>query len=216
MATGFDRELPAQAWRDSRRPSDRLGCPDAAALARLLSGELPQAQADAVREHVAGCSACAVELRLLLAVDPEVSALADAVAVGERRVQRPQRHAWLAAAGIVLALGLGAVLVQPWLQPPDRVLRGVDVGALEPSPGARLSTAPPRLRWPKVAGVERYHVQLFAEDGRTLWDDEAVTTEIALPETLRASLNKGSYLWQVQPREGGTPALGPYWFEISD
>jgi WD40 repeat protein len=52
-----------------------LACPDAPTLRRFTRGELPDAEATALEEHVLGCSACADLLDSLYADDPVVADL---------------------------------------------------------------------------------------------------------------------------------------------
>jgi anti-sigma factor RsiW len=144
---------------------------------KYLAGRLSDAEAEAFEERLFTDDALAGEVERAL----EIRA-ATAPARAATATARPRRRAWLAlaaAAGIaVVAAGI-AWLPRP---PPEPVFRGS-----EQRMGLRveMDTDALRARWAPVAGAAGYEIQVFAKDGRVLYDVEtketAATLELETP-----------------------------------
>ena len=57
-------EAFATAYREETGPQDRSGCPTSEQLTAFVAGELSPAERDKIADHLVGCSACALEVRL--------------------------------------------------------------------------------------------------------------------------------------------------------
>jgi hypothetical protein len=124
---------------------------------------------------------------------------------------------------VVLSAGMWLVVrtsvgPQTGISASDKV--GVDLPQQEdvyPAPGALLSEAPPRLRWPWQPAAVAYRVQVTSLEYGLLWESQSTgATEIALPGDLRNRLAEGGdFLWRVEiSGPAPTSELGPFRFSV--
>ena len=188
----------------SSRPADRQSCPTPEALSDLAAGQGTTADAD----HVAGCGACAEEVRLAFALSEELEM------ASRSQPTRPRWAPWLVAAALFAALAgvlFQAISGVDVLSP--QVLRSggeaVEEG-YEPANGEPLAEVPQRLVWPGGASGEHYRVLLFDASATLLWtSDEVAAPSVELPADLRATLGPGEYSWRVVTRRTVEESHGP-------
>ena len=163
-------------------------CPSSEDLAALAAGAIDAAAREPLLAHVARCSRCADDLRLILPARPVPA----------------RRPAWLplaAAAALAVALPLGAW----WASRPE----SPGVVYRQPAPasplapvaelpdGAELPRGAFVLRWKPVAGATRYEV-IVADPALAPLHEvrDASATEVTVPaETLP---ERGVVLWRVE------------------
>jgi hypothetical protein len=78
----MDEDLAAPHRRTSD-PAHRAGCPTADELFSLLGGSASPAERERLVDHVAGCTACAEEVRLMRSLQPWAEGLAGRLAAPE-------------------------------------------------------------------------------------------------------------------------------------
>ncbi|HYG65030.1 MAG TPA: hypothetical protein VEL74_20780 [Thermoanaerobaculia bacterium] len=215
-----DEDLAALHRRTSD-PAHRAGCPAPGALLPLVSGSAAPAERERLVDHVAGCTACAEEVRLMRSLRPWSEGLARRLEGGEpRRMGRRLLPLSLAAALLAAVVGSAFVLRWDLLVPPDAGrLRSAPAERVSPAPDAVLQEVPAELAWEPQTGATGYRLRIFDEEANRLWEGAILSeTKGAIPPEARSRLRPGaSYFWTVEV-EG--PArrreLGPYWFRLAD
>jgi hypothetical protein len=200
-------------WREAYRSTlarEAEGCPGQEALAALVLGELAGEQRERVADHVAACTRCADDYRLLIKLHSEASA-------GGVRTHR--RWTLAAAAAVAVALAGSAALRLGVEEPRDDTLRGAG-GAVRvvPIDGSSLSAAPREVGWEAEAGAVGYRVRLFDATGTLVWQsDPAPSVSRDMPAEVRSRLTPGgSYFWVVDVEGPAGPSrLGPFWFHLA-
>lgn len=202
------------AWDETADPAAReralaalADCPHCAAIAQIARDLQAHAKDDAAAfaAFAANGSTTAVDV-----------ATEDAASSGTTAALRPRRAPrvlhWATAALVVLGVGTTAML---WRAPPEPpVVRGAADAAIAPASGSRLSTAPQRLQWGAIGQATAYRIELYDERAQSLWRSERVeSTVLPLPETVRAQLQRGTYLWRVRA-EGSDTEIGPFFFRV--
>lgn len=217
--------------RRSTAPADRAGCPSAEALFSLVdpAASLDPAERERLVDHVAACSACAEELRLMRSLGPWSESLAarlteagEAPRVPPPRALRARRRLFrpLALAAVLAAAVGGAVLLRqnlPLLPTTPEVERGAAAAEVSPEPDSVLQAPPETLRWAAQAGAVRYRVKLYDEEANLLWNGPASRQpRVPLPPAVRNRLHPGAaYFWVVEV-EGPVQRrqLGAFWFRL--
>jgi hypothetical protein len=157
-------------------------------VAAYLDGALtPEARAQ-LEAHAVDCEACRQEL------------------IEVARVLRPRRRRRITYAYVgACAAAAAAVVLFVWPKSRPEAVRSSDyrepvvTTTLAPVPVSPrgASTAPSRLVWTGVAGVRRYELTLYDEQGKVLWEAESSDTVASLPDSIR--LEPGvSYFWRVE------------------
>lgn len=106
---------------------------------------------------------------------------------------------WLAAAGLLLAIGLFLEQRAPEMPAPELggALRGQFIELVEPV--GEVGKVPTRLSWHEAEGAVRYRVVLRAVDDTPLWTSTTDGTSVELPEAVVGQLQSAvSYHWQVE------------------
>jgi anti-sigma factor RsiW len=150
---------------------------DESTVQAYLAGRLSEAEAEAFEERLFADEALAHEVERAL----EIRA-ATAPARAASTTARPPQRAWLAlaaAAGIAVVAASITWLPRP---PPEPVFRGSEQRmGLE----VEVYTDALRARWGAIAGAAGYEIQVFAADGRVLYDVEtnetAATIDLETP-----------------------------------
>lgn len=197
-------------------PAGGRDCPDGDTLAALAAGTLAPSRRDEVLDRVAQCAGCADALRLAMAAEEYAQSLAAAVtqdaAAPARALSRRRRRwgvAFAMAASVLVAIGVGGVLLQP---PPPDAVRGGLVAAIEPADGARLAVAPARLAW-GCAQPAAVRVEILDVAAHAVWQGTSSECALALPQSAQAALGPGDWWWQVRAPDGSVVA-GPWSFRI--
>jgi hypothetical protein len=180
-----------------QRRTETPDCLAEVAIADFVEGRLTPEERAPLVTHLVTCARCRSLVRgagRLLADD--------AVA---REIPRAAEHRWrrwslplgLAAAAAVL------LIVHPWST------RDTDStpGLREPTPTSTVAPVPiaprasvarvDRFVWSRMAGVDRYRLRLFDEDGALLWTVRTADTVAALPDSVALSA-AGTYFWKVE------------------
>ena len=208
----------------ARRPD----CPPLEKLVEAATRPMAAEAAKALREHAAGCPACAAELELAAAFQSpaEGAASADlewivgrlasgaATAPAPARVLELRRRAPLATWGlraaavalVTLGLGLGWSSLRSRVAPtlPDAglsdVVRSGRVVVL--APAGTLAALPESFAWEAVARAATYRVELADVADEPIWEGETSATTLALPGAIRARLETlVTYRWRVIARD---------------
>jgi len=122
---------------------------------------------------------------------------------GAARAARPRRTAarrWVAAAGVVLAVGLaGTWMARPSGEP---AMRGDASPITLVAPlGTRAADEASRFLWRAVPGAERYMLVVVDSAGDEIFAAETRDTMITIPDSVRLEVGR-SYLWWVQAAMG--------------
>lgn len=231
------------ALDDGRR---RVDPPAPAEVEALFDGRLEGEEAERVRQRLAYYPEMA---RAMTTPFPESadavlseSEIADDLAKIRERVgvpapapqevvvpfRRPRRQFFAIAAGIVIALAIGSVIMQQWLREPRSVLTitiypDATRGLSPPTP-AQLSTENDYVLHavPALAGTHReYRVELFdvtARPAEKVWtrDDVTPRSDGTLSITLPAGdLDPGLYRLVLYGVDGTDERLGTYTLRLS-
>lgn len=214
----------------ARRPD----CPPLGKLVEAATRPMAAEAARALREHAAGCPACAAELELAAAFQSPAESAESAdlewivgqfaqgtsTAPAPARVLELRRRAPLttwglraaAVALVTVGLGVGWSALRSRVAPalPDAglgdVVRSGRVVTLAPS-GA-LATPPESFAWEAVARAATYRVELSDVADEPIWEGEASATTLALPGAIRARLETlVTYRWRVIARDANGSRL---------
>lgn len=213
-------QVEANPMLEAMRPDEN--CPSLDVLSRLEDGSLAAAEAEAARQHVAGCAACQTEaamLRSFLAAEAGPEEAADLRHVesrlrnpaAEQRVspwwQRflalPPVPRWAAGLAVLLLVAAGALQLRQMQRPgledgeaAGRVVRSASL-ALN-GPKGDIGWMPEEFSWNPAEGASIYQVQVLEVDGAVLWEGQATSSGLAIPATLAEKiLPKKTLLWQV-------------------
>ena len=229
-------------YRQHTGGGDREACLTAEVIADLARGELSAEERRRAAIHLADCSDCSLELRMVRGLESWAADLApkleggsaqprgrEAGAVTDLAAARQARDAsrrglarprWLPAAiaaGLALVVGSAYLLTPSAPAPPGDVTRAESVAGLEPAVGTAVEEAPELFRWPAQQGAASYRVRLFDASAELLWESEPLRgPEARLPSEIRHRLESGStYSWTVT-MEGAVQRsrLGPFAFRV--
>ena len=174
------------------------------------------------RTHLNSCAYCQSELHLLrefmaAEVRPEDASAVDFIVSRLARPQRstaarkptwwevifarPRMPAYLAAATILLLVGVGAYFRQRQAPgaPQPMVYRSHQFNANAPS--GDIPDAPSRFSWREVPGAVRYDVVVMEVDRTPVWSIETAGAFTDAPADIRRIMTPGrSFLWQVVAR----------------
>ena len=159
-----------QAAIASRGSTSRTRCPSAEDLLALVERSGPEEARLQTLDHVMACADCHREMALLQAIH----------AAQPRRALIMPRH-WLAAAGLLIALGAGTLLTRSvFVSGRPDLVRGTpaegeeSVGIVGPTalPPGGLHT----LTWHSVPRGMQYTVEVLDPDGRLLYSKQTSDT----------------------------------------
>lgn len=168
--------------------AERAGRGDCVApedLMAIVEATLPEHERLRVLRHVGSCGTCRSELELLRTA-------ADA----GRAIGRPRVPALAAAASLVLLLSGALVWRAMSFSGGDIPRSPADVmQPLSPAEG-QVVTAPPRLVWTRVPGVQSYDIEVLDAGGTLVYRGETRDTTFTLPvDAVTAS--GAEYFWWV-------------------
>jgi hypothetical protein len=185
------RELYATAVR-RRATGTGVQHPAPEAIAALVRREGDEETRLATLDHVMSCADCKRDFDLLRAVE---RAGMESGAAGHRAMAR---RSWLMpaalAASLLLAVGLGRILVTPG----DDTTRGggdSSITLVQPGPAASAGDSLVFV-WRPVPGASRYELELLDAGGNVVASAETGDTAAA-PAAVRA-LPPGEYRWWVR------------------
>ncbi len=196
-------------------------CPDAEVLMAFALGQLKDNERDTIAAQVSACTQCAAAVQLALASGDWADALAydlenevtkaNVVSIATRA--RRRLPLWIPA---VLAAGVALLfVVLPTLRapPPEPVLRGPALQAVQPADSAVLSAPPSELRWPCEAAPHATRVELLDAAALRIWQGSTQNCTVALPAQIQARMLDGAYLWRLT-RSNGEVVAGPFGFSV--
>lgn len=182
-----DHELQQlYASLQTRPDAGREGCVAPADLMRLAAGDATEVERLDWLGHVAGCTACAAELKLTRAV-----------AEAGQGLERPRiPAAWLALAASVLLLLGGVALWRSGMFAAGDVMRGgAEQVTLVAPRGTVPAAAAGSLVWRAVARAQAYDVEILDPAGSPALAGSTTDTTLAVPAgTLRFGVE---YRWRV-------------------
>jgi hypothetical protein len=200
--------------RTARKRPDAAPCPSAEEL--LVGGER-------IADHVAICSACADEYRVLRELRPTIERAVGVEPPVPARWSAPDWRVLGVAAALVLVAGTALVVWQasrpaPPLGPVDR---GERTAAVETRPAnrARLATPPDTLSWTAVPAAESYRVRVYDFESTPVWESPPqTTTSVTLPAEVRDALPRGKPVyWRIVTSAGTVRSeLGPFQFTVGE
>lgn len=187
------------------RPATRAACPSPEELAEAMAGRVDEPRREAVLEHVAGCTDCAEEARLIAPLHEWSAAAAAEVGGSARKPARPvwaRWPVWAAAAALLLL----AVPVVPRLRGtpapiPNRAQAGPEIRSRLPE-SAPLRRAQPVLSWSDLGPEVRYSVSVLSKDLRPLAGAQRLESpRYVLPADVLAGVPAGGEIvWSVEAR----------------
>jgi hypothetical protein len=223
-----DAELEA-LYRSATAHGDAAGCPAAETLAAAAASALGVAEREALAAHVARCSTCAEDLRLLAKLRPVVEG-----AAGRLPEPRPAAGWWplpfpagrrtaFAALALVAVAAVSLVVWQAARSrtaPPAPVDRSRQEATVATSPPHRavLADPPAALSWAAVAGATGYRVTLYDFESTPIWESPPLAEpSVALPDEVRGRLGRGRpVLWRIAVTSGVDRAeIGPFQFTLA-
>ena len=156
-------------------------------VATYLDGALPPSDRSRVEAHLADCDACRMEV-------VDVARLVRA---------RPGPPRWYLPVGAVAAAAAAILLLIPrpgqdTLGPPDyrEPIITTTVAPIAIAPRGAITTAG-RLIWSSVPRADRYHVAVFDDTGRVLWETQTSDTATVVPDSIRFQPG-APYHWKVR------------------
>ncbi len=209
-----DDDLKA-LYRERTEPATRDACPTADEMADLAAGARSAADRERLTGHLAACSACADEFRVLGELRPVID--------GAARPRPAFDWRYLAAAAaLVLVAGLAFVVWQSSRTnlPPRPIDRSGQTSQIETTPSNRatLDAAPAALSWTAVDGATGYRVTIYDFESTPVWESPLVrTSTVDVPEEVRARLRPGTpvYWRVVATGDYDRQELGPFQFSVT-
>jgi hypothetical protein len=188
-------------------PEDARTPADAERIFTALHGEMSQEEREAIIEELVTNPDAAHVWRLAMELTPEP-------APDEHVVAPQKKYGWAVwlpvAASVLLAIGIGWQLFNPWRVTVTPVYRTIDQRSIrsEVPEGVPLSRANPVLRWSAVEGA-RYRVRVLTSGLEPVEEAEDLTVpEYRLSPTALARVpSGGQLLWQVEARVPGSPGV---------
>lgn len=187
----------ARAWRGATsRGAKGAACPSAD---ELFAVAMSEAEGDArarVVEHIAACSDCAEEYRLI----PKGAPAARPVATFPGRPKWSIRPFALAAS-VFFALFLSVAVIRHG--PPrdeEASVRGAEHHAVTvPLDRSTIASAPARIAWSPGEGAHSYRIVLYDDASTPVWESgKGAAPDVDVPEDARARLQAGRmYHWRV-------------------
>lgn len=194
-----DRALQAtyRALIAGSAPGDHL---DEATWDALAANSADAARRDAAFDHVVACERCSRIWRGVLALreEAETQQLIP-------RAPAPAAAWWAspavqlaAAASLIIVIG-AATLLRP--SPEPDVTRTAGAPApIETLMVAYSADGVPAFVWVPSSGADRYHVEVFTDDGRPVWDRDMAQPPARWPEDVPRPA--GTYRWRVTGMRG--------------
>lgn len=200
----------------ARRSQHARECLSSETFERAMKGDMERAERARMASHLMTCSDCAREYRAVRSLrsvfeQPQSGGEAIPVAYSARLWERLSPSSWRVAAALAVVILIVTVPLTLWLNSrqsyvPHPTERGGAARRLtvEPSDKTQLSEAPKKLAWSAVERAESYRVMLYDYESTLIWESPSTTdASITLPETIRASLERGRlFYWQVTIQEG--------------
>ncbi len=212
----------------ARTSPARPGCAAPEEILALVQRDGAEADRLRILDHVMSCAECRHDFDLIRAVEsagredaagatgelPRVSATSTP---GPHRSWLRQHAPVLAAAAVLLPIGIGVGTLRQWRTTPRStadIVRGApenvaDAGGvipILPEDGAS-SAEPVRLVWHAVQAAVRYRVELLRADGALVGGTTTTDTVFVVPSSL---LHSGTdYSWWVRAETGTGEARSP-------
>ena len=198
------------------KPRDRSECLSAEELQNASTGQFSKSRREIAANHLAVCSDCSDDLKLLGAVQEWATAEAEQLKVGDgpTRISWIDRFRWLlspryAVSITVLIVVLVSVPVVIHLNrsadEPDvrRGGRSVDV-ITDPADNAQLDGPPERLSWLAPDHAYGYKVSLYDLESSLIWESGLIKdNSTAIPMEIRSKLKPDQvYFWRVTILDG--------------
>ena len=165
------------------------------AVARYVSGTLPEPETQTFEAHLITCEWCQTEVRLATAVRAEI----EDFSLPSRTPVRLRR---LATAGGAVAAAAAVVLLvvvpdRPVQESPEH--RAVAERSMPPVPVHPVGQVQEvsEVRWTGLIGARSYRVTLVDGDGALMWEQETADTFVVVPPTVTLGADR-AYFWKVE------------------
>lgn len=194
------RAWMARALSEVEGQTDPSAHLDEAAWERLATNELTESERDGLLRHVMACADCSEIWKALLALrhDAAAEGLIPATVQTRRPLWRSPFIPLALAATAILAVSGVLVVRQPAPGTATATVRsGGALAAVEGLMVADTSDGVPAFVWTPVPEATHYKIEVFFEDGRPHWTNDAV----GAPPTrwpADVSRSKGAYRWRVE------------------
>lgn len=189
-----DRALQ-DAYRALMQAGAAAGHIDEATWDRIVANQIEPEARDRVFDHVLECDECARVWRGVLAL--QADAESQGLIAHEEAVTPWSSRLLPLAAAAALVLAIGGVMLMRQPQPGEESIRSATgVATVEGLMMAYAADGVPTLVWTPVPAATRYHVEVFTDEGRPVWDREVASPPLRWPDqTPRAT---GTYRWRVE------------------
>ncbi len=153
-------------------------------VSRYLAGALPDSEAELFEEHYFGCDRCSAELEQAAELRATFRRPV-AAPVASRPGSSQELWSLLAAVAAVAMIGLGLrqLARNSEILPSGSAFRGAAEEAFALTVIAD-SNGRVRLTWPAQDDARVYAVQILSSDGRSLWKQETVETNLLLDQSV--------------------------------
>ena len=191
---------------------DRSNCISKDTLIDLASGTDPRGTRRSVSDHLAVCSNCSDEYRLLLSLNEwarQEAALGEGIEGHKeswvdrcRSIFKPQ-YGFAAAVLLLLFISIPFLFLRYQLteQSNTDVKRGGGSVAVssDPTDDSVVLEAPEKLAWKSSEKAFGYKIALYDRESKTIWESGLIKGEsVVIPEEVRAKLNPGQvYYWRI-------------------
>jgi hypothetical protein len=187
-----------------------LECLSAEMFIRAGAGELSGDERGRLADHLAECSDCSQEYRIVIS-----SAVLLAQPIPRRAVRLapvPIRLRWpaIVTTAVLVVIAVSASVIvwrsQQQVEVSQDTIRGAASIAIEVQPPnhALLDVAPRELSWSPVEAADSHQVSLYDFESTPIWESQpSAQTSVVLPEPVRQRLGRGQpFYWRVTARRG--------------
>lgn len=169
---------------------------DAVTWDGIAAGDLDQDARDRAFDHIVECGECSRVWKGILELRKEAEAQGLSAPAPPRATASWQTKYIPLAVAATLIIGVaGAMLMRQPAGDANAVRSATQLPAIEGAMAANDAEGVPSFVWAPVAGATRYHVEIFSEDGRSLWSGETASAPLRWPAALPRTA--GAYRWRV-------------------
>ena len=195
-------------------------------IAGYLDGSIESSRKKSLDEHLADCAQCTAAVSSAFkvarnarwsgtspALDPNV--FEKAARLTQREHNYSMRLGVRIAAIITVLIGLSYWGITTWTSSPSAFRSDgetLNVELIAPQDGITVSSMP-QFRWKAMEGVFQYRLNIYSEEGSTLFEERTKVDELA-PSSSLVFQSGNLYLWSVEAQfpDGSTVNSALYTF----